>query len=168
VDNNNEGRIWKFGDDLSTDLMMPGSVLHGKVPKEKMKEHCMEANRPEFASLVKAGDILVAGKNCGCGSSRPAPDILKDLNLSCVIAESFAAIFFRNCIAIGLPALEVKGISKFLQDGDAARVDLISGTITNVANGDQIRFAPFPKEINELLNCGGVVNMLIKEKQLGI
>ncbi|TCL38862.1 3-isopropylmalate/(R)-2-methylmalate dehydratase small subunit [Anaerospora hongkongensis] len=163
-----EGRVWKFGDDLSTDLMMPASVMHGKVPKEKMKDHCMEANRPEFASSVVPGDILVAGKNCGCGSSRPASDRLKELGLSCIIAESFSAIFFRNSVSIGLPAIEVKGIAEFLADGDKAKVDFAAGSITNITTGKTLPFAPFPEEFSNLLSCGGVINLLKKEKEQGI
>lgn len=160
-----EGRVWMFEDNLSTDLMMPASVLHGKVPKEKMKDHCMEANRPEFASQVRPGDILIAGKNCGCGSSRPAPDILKSLELSYVIAESFSPIFFRNCIASGLPALEVKGITDLFNDGNTALVDLEAGFVKNMGTGKQLKFSPFPAEIIEILQSGGLINLLLKEKE---
>ena len=165
---NTEGRVWKFGDNLSTDFMMPASCMHGKVAKEKMKEHCMASNRAEFASGVVVGDILVAGKNCGCGSSRPASDLLQELGISCIIAESLSLIFFRNSIAIGLPAIEVRGICELFSDGDKAKVDFSASCITNLTTGKEMPFAPFPNEVINLLSYGGVINLLKSEKEQGI
>lgn len=158
-----QGRVWKFGDNISTDLMMPGFTLHGKVPKEKMKEYCMKANRPEFAGSVKRGDIMVAGKNCGCGSSRPAPDNLTGLGVSCVIADSCASIFFRNCIAVGLPAVEAMGVSRMFNEGDTARVDFKECTITNLTSGQVCSFTPYPREVMEIMKYGGVIGLLRNE-----
>ncbi len=99
------GRVWKFGDDLNADLMMPGYTLWGKVAQEELHLYCMRANRPEFATQVRPGDIVVGGKNFGCGSSRPAAENFRALGVGCLLADSFSQIFFRNTINLAMPML---------------------------------------------------------------
>lgn len=158
-----EGRVWKFGDNISTDLMYPGTVMHGKVPHNERKWGCMSANRPEFARSVQPNDIVVAGKNFGCGSSRPANELLMDLQVGCVLADSFAAIFFRNCISGGLPSIELEYIGDMFSDGDTARVDLNEGLIQNRTTGKTCSFIPYPKEIVDILMAGGVIEYIKNE-----
>jgi 3-isopropylmalate/(R)-2-methylmalate dehydratase small subunit len=158
-----KGKTWKFGDNISTDLMFPSSVMHHKVPDSERKWHCMEANRPEFARNVKENDIMVGGKNFGCGSSRPASELLVDLHVGCVIADSFSAIFYRNSVAEGLPVIELANAGDLFDEGDILEVDLESSTISNLTKERRYAFNPFPKEIVEILSSGGMIQYLKNE-----
>ena len=159
------GRVWKFGNNISTDLMYPGFAKHGKVAKEERKWFCMRSNRPEFAHSVQPGDIIVGGKNYGCGSARAAAEILVDLHIGCVLADSFAAIFFRNSIAWGLPVVELSGISEMFSEGDIAVVDTVHGTVQNETTGECRKFSPYPEELLRIVNAGGMVKLLMKEHE---
>jgi 3-isopropylmalate/(R)-2-methylmalate dehydratase small subunit len=157
------GRAWSFGDNVSTEYMMPGFTMLGKMTDDLAKHNCMAALRPEFAKDVKLGDIIVAGENFGCGSSRIASKLLLALGISCVLAESVAGIFYRNSISTGLPVIELRGISKFLRDGDQCAVRLTDGLIENRATGGTLKFPPFPAHIITLLDAGGLIPLLKAE-----
>jgi len=158
------GRVWKFGDNISTDLMYPASVMHNKVPDEDRKWACMSSNRPEFAKAAKPGDIIVAGKNFGCGSSRPAAHLIKELQIGGIMASSFSAIFYRNSIGTGLPSIEIPSIEQVFSDGDEAEVVLSSGEVTNITTGERRAFSPFPPEILEILEAGGMIGFIRKKQ----
>ena len=160
------GKIWKFGENLNTDVMYPAAIMHGKQPKDKMRFFCMQAIRPEFPYEVKPGDILLAGANCGCGSSRPAPSLLKELGISCVIADSFGALFFRNCISVGLPVIESSGISDLFTEGDTAEVDLRNGVVRNLTTGTVIEVQKMPDEIMDIIAAGGMLEFIEKDLSL--
>ncbi|MDR1916999.1 MAG: hypothetical protein LBQ58_10545 [Synergistaceae bacterium] len=160
------GRVWKFGDNISTDLMYPSTVMHNKVPDDERKWACMSANRPEFARSVEPNDIIVAGRNFGCGSSRPASHLLKELQIGCILADSFSAIFYRNCIGAGVPAIELPEIGEMFLDGDRGDVDLSSGIVKNLSSGEIRTFAPFPNEIIEILNVGGMIEFIRRDFEL--
>lgn len=153
-----KGRVWKFGNDVDTDLIIPARYLNTTDPAE-LAAHCMEDADPAFARKVSPGDIIVAGKNFGCGSSREhAPLAIKGAGVACVIAGSFARIFYRNAINIGLPILESPEASAFLQDGDMVEVDLGSGTIRNLTRDEVYQAAPFPPFMQEIMQAGGLIN----------
>ncbi|MFQ5795859.1 MAG: 3-isopropylmalate dehydratase [Candidatus Bipolaricaulia bacterium] len=160
------GRVWKFGDHINTDLIMPGDSMYGKVPKEEMKYHAFKAIRPEFARQVRSGDIIVAGKNFGSGSSRPATRILKDLGISCIVAESFAQLFFRNSINMGYPVLICTGVTGLFEDGDEAEVELLSGRVTNLKTGQSLQAEPLPPFILRLIEAGGILALLKRGERL--
>jgi 3-isopropylmalate/(R)-2-methylmalate dehydratase small subunit len=161
---NLRGRVWKFGDHVDTDVMTSGKYLN--LPMEEMKKHVFEAIRPTFAHEIKPGDIIVAGRNFGCGSSREtAPAALKALGVGAVVAESFARIFYRNAIAIGLPAIACSNVSSLFNDGDEAEVNFINGRVTNGASGKSLDFQPFPEAMLKVLECGGI-EALLKQMNL--
>lgn len=153
-----KGRVWVFGDNIDTDAIIAARYLSTVVPEE-LAEHLMEDIWPEFPQLVKAGDLIVAGNNFGCGSSREhAPLAIKGAGVSCVVAISFARIFYRNAINIGLPILECETDLKALQSGkDQLEVDLERGLITNLQNRETYQSAPFPPFMQELIAHGGLV-----------
>jgi len=143
--------------------MMPGFTMLGKMSDEEAKRHCMAALRPDFVPGVKAGDIIVAGENFGCGSSRTASRLLLALGVSCVLADSVAGIFYRNSINTGLPVIEYPGISALISDGDLCLVRLSDGIIENRSNGRTTSFLPFPRHITAILEAGGLIPMLKRE-----
>ncbi len=153
-----EGRVWVFGDNIDTDAIIAARYLSTVEPRE-LALHLMEDIRPDFAELVQPGDILVAGNNFGCGSSREhAPLAIKGAGISCVIARSFARIFYRNAINIGLPILECPDdLSALLPGSDKLLVNLEQGLITNCQTGQKYQAAPFPHFMREIINCGGLV-----------
>ena len=156
------GRVWKFGDDVNTDLIIPGKYLELTDPRE-MARHAMEGIDPTFHERVGAGDIVVAGRNFGCGSSREhAPLALKYAGVGAVIAESYARIFYRNAINIGLPALECPGVADTVDDGDVLEIDLNSGIIEVTGKGVRLRFTPLPEFMVGVLNEGGLTAYLRK------
>ncbi len=155
-----KGRVWKFGDDVNTDLISPGKYLELTDPME-IARHAMEGIDPTFHERVGVGDIVVAGKNFGCGSSREhAPLALKYLGVGAVVAESYARIFYRNAINIGLTALECPGIAGSVDEGDVIEIDLTGGVITNTVKGVRLRFTPLPEFMVEVLNEGGLTAYL--------
>ncbi len=164
-----EGRVWKFGSDIDTDAIIPARYLNQSDPKELAK-HVMEDERPSFSKDVRRGDILVAGKNFGCGSSREhAPLALKAAGISCIIAKSFARIFFRNAFNIGLPLLESQEASEAIEEGDRIQVDLSTGEIYDLTKKKRFLSKPIPPFMQELLRDGGLIPHLrkktIKHKQ---
>jgi 3-isopropylmalate/(R)-2-methylmalate dehydratase small subunit len=156
-----KGRVHKFGSDVDTDAIIPARYLNTIDPKE-LAAHCMEDADPQFPAKVKAGDIIVADKNFGCGSSREhAPIAIKGAGVSCVIAKSFARIFYRNAINIGLPILESDEAVDSIAAGDELEVDLASGRIYNLRSGEEFKAEPFPAFMQEIINNGGLINYLI-------
>jgi len=152
-----QGRCWKFGDDIDTDAIIPARYLNTSIPEELAK-HCMEDADPEFPEKVKKGDIIVAGKNFGCGSSREhAPIAIKAAGVSCVIARSFARIFFRNSINIGLPIFECEEAAEKINEGDIIKVDAATGTITNLTTKEAYQAVPFPGFMQDIINAGGLM-----------
>ena len=150
------GRVWKFGDDVDTDAVIPGRYLIMNTPKE-LAAHAFEGVRPEFPKEVKEGDIIVAGNNFGCGSSREhAPIALKGTKISCVIAKSFARIFFRNSINIGVALLECPDTDR-IDDGDQLSVDFASGEITNVTKNEKYQATPLPDFVRGIMDAGGLI-----------
>jgi len=158
-----KGTVWKFGDDISTDLIAPGRYFHLRSNLPEMAKHVMEDADPTFASKVQEGDFLVAGKNFGLGSSREhAPTIIKLAGVSVVLAKSFARIFYRNSINVGLPVL-ICDTDK-IQTGDELQIDLEKGTVTNHIKNLKLTFAPLPKVMINILNDGGLVAHIQKHK----
>lgn len=157
-----EGRVWKFGSDVDTDAIIPARYLN-QTDSGELAKHAMEDERPEFVREVKKGDILVALKNFGCGSSREhAPLALKAAGISCVIAESFARIFYRNGFNQGLPLLESFEASKEIQDGDLIQVDLATGEIFDQTQQKKYFAKPVPPFMQELIADGGLIPHLQK------
>jgi 3-isopropylmalate/(R)-2-methylmalate dehydratase small subunit len=156
--------VWKFGDDIDTDAIIPGKYLTINKPEELAK-HAFEGVRPEFASGVKEGDIIVAGYNFGCGSSREhAPLALRGAKVKCIIAKSFARIFFRNAINIGLPLLECPDTDK-IEEGDHIDVDFESGIISNTTKGGTYQATPLPDFVRGIVEAGGLIGYAQKMVQ---
>lgn len=156
------GRAFKYGDNVDTDVIIPARYCTAYTPEE-LGPHCLEDLDPEFVEKVKEGDIIVAGNNFGCGSSREnAPIAIKGAGVSCVIAKSFARIFYRNSINIGLPILESEQAVDSTETGDELRVDLTTGTVENLTKGKSFSSAPFPEKIQEIIHLGGMVNFVKK------
>ncbi|MEM1797604.1 MAG: 3-isopropylmalate dehydratase small subunit [Candidatus Jordarchaeales archaeon] len=156
-------RVWKFGDNIDTDVVIPGRYLTLRDPDE-MASHAMEVIRPEFAKMVKPGDIIVAGRNFGCGSSREeAAFVLKRLGVGAVVAESFARIFFRNAINLGLPVVECKGVSEAVNEGDEVEVDLEKGVLRNVTRNVELSCTVLPEFLMEFIKSGGAIEALKKK-----
>jgi len=152
------GKCWKFGDHVDTDQIIPARYLNTIVPAE-LAAHCMEDADAEFVRKVRKGDIIVAGDNFGCGSSREhAPLCIKAAGISCVLANSFARIFFRNAINIGLPILECPEAVAAIKEGDEVEVDLEKGTVKHLGTGKTYSTAPFPRELREIIAAGGLMN----------
>ena len=152
-----KGKVHKYGADVNTDAIIPARDLNISEPAELAK-HCMEGIDPEFVSRVKPGDIMMATTNFGCGSSREhAPLAIKAADVSCIIAKSFARIFFRNAINIGLPLLECDEAVDKTEAGDTLEVDLSNGRIKNLTNSMEFRARPYPEFMAELISAGGLV-----------
>ncbi len=152
-----KGRVHKFGDDVDTDAIIPARYLNTSDSRE-LAAHCMEDADPEFAAKVQGGDMIVAGKNFGCGSSREhAPIAIKAAGVGCVIASSFARIFYRNAFNMGLPILECEEAVRGIEDGDQLEVDLDSGRILNRSRGEQYQAQPIPAFMQQLVAAGGLV-----------
>jgi 3-isopropylmalate/(R)-2-methylmalate dehydratase small subunit len=152
-----EGKAVKFGDNINTDVILPGKYLE-LIDPEELGKHALEGLDPEFAQRAREGVIIVGGKNFGCGSSREqAPIALKSAGVKCVLAESFARIFYRNAINIGLPALECDGISDEVDEGDILIVDLRNGLIENKTKSESLQTATLPPFILSLLEEGGLI-----------
>lgn len=155
-----QGTVFKYGDNVDTDVIIPARYLNIADPKE-LASHAMEDIDTEFVKNVKPGDIIVANKNFGCGSSREhAPIAIKASGISCVIASTFARIFYRNSINIGLAILECDEAAKDIQDGDEVDVDFDTGIITNVTTGKTYQGQPFPPFIQEIVKKGGLLKSL--------
>ena len=159
-----KGKVFKFGDDIDTDIIVPATSL-STFDEKQLAKHCMEYTNPEFYDEVKPGDIVVAGKNFGCGSSREhAPIAIKGCGVSIVIAKSFARIFYRNALNIGLYILECPDAVDGINQGDEVSVDVDTGVITNVTSGATYKAQPFPKFIQNIIECGGLINAIKANK----
>ncbi|MGE5172709.1 MAG: 3-isopropylmalate dehydratase small subunit [Betaproteobacteria bacterium] len=161
------GKAWKFGADVDTDAIIPARYLNTSDPNELAK-HCMEdSTNPEFIKKMKPGDIIVAGKNFGCGSSREhAPIAIKTAGVSCVVAKSFARIFYRNCFNTGLPIFECPEAVDGTQEGDQIEVDADAGAIRNLTTNKTFKVAPVPAFMQELITAGGL--MAYTKKKAGL
>jgi 3-isopropylmalate/(R)-2-methylmalate dehydratase small subunit len=154
-----QGRAWIFGDNIDTDLIVPGQYLAS--PLEETVKHAFEAIDPDFAKEVKPGDVIVAGSNFGCGSSREnAPQVIKHLGVGCILAESFARIFFRNAIAIGLPTLTINSISGKIKRLDMIDISLENGEVYLAARGEKFMADPLPQKMYEIIEAGGIDGLL--------
>ncbi|MBE3591466.1 MAG: 3-isopropylmalate dehydratase small subunit [Thermoanaerobacter sp.] len=158
-----QGKAIKYGDNIDTDVIIPARYLNTSDPQE-LAQHCMEDLDKEFKNKVQEGDILVVGENFGSGSSREhAPIAIKASGISCIIAKSFARIFFRNAINIGLPILECKEAVDGIEEGDIVLVDTDNGIVKNLTKGTEFKAQPFPDFIKEIMKYGGLINY-VREK----
>jgi 3-isopropylmalate/(R)-2-methylmalate dehydratase small subunit len=151
------GRVHRLPDDVDTDQILPGEFLT-TVPNEELGEYALRGYDPEFAARIEDGDVLVAGTNFGLGSSREsAPVALRNAGVGAIVAESFARIFYRNAINVGLPIAVVPGISDHVSDGDTLRVDVARGEVENLTTGESFDTDPLPPDLLEILEAGGLV-----------
>lgn len=161
-----KGTAHKYGDDVNTDEIIPARYLNTFDPKE-LAAHCMEDIDPDFLKKFKPGDLIVAQKNFGCGSSREhAPISIKAAGVACVLAESFARIFFRNSINIGLPIIECPEAAKAVENGDSVEIDLDGGKIVNLTKKQEYQAAAFPPFMQELITSGGLMKYVANKKGL--
>jgi 3-isopropylmalate dehydratase small subunit len=161
------GTAWTFGDDIDTDIIIPARYLTTVDPAE-LAAHCMEPVSPDFPKRVRPGDIVVSGKNFGCGSSREhAPVALKGCGIAVVIAPTFARIFYRNAFNVGLPAIESAAAAAAIREGDDVEVDLSGGTITNHTRGERYAFLAIPPFMMELVASGGLMSWLKNDMKKG-
>ena len=155
-----KGKVWKFGDDIDTDIIIPGRYLVLRDEKE-LAACVMEGCDPEFSKKVKKGDIIVAGKNFGCGSSREhAPIAIKGAGISAVVAESFARIFYRNSINIGLPLIEAKNVSQHISEGDIVEINVDKGILEDLNTSEKFEIKPLPDFMLGIMKEGGLINYL--------
>ncbi len=155
-----KGNVFKYGDNVDTDVIIPARYLAIADPKE-LAEHCMEDIDQDFVRKVHPGDIIVANKNFGCGSSREhAPLVIKVSGISCVIAETFARIFYRNAINIGLPIIECPEAARDIKDSDEVEIDFDSGTIRNLTTGKQYQGQAFPEFMQRIIKAEGLINYI--------
>ncbi len=161
-----KGRVWKFGSNIDTDLIIAARYLNTSDPEE-LARHVMEDADPDFANKMKRGDIIVAGENFGCGSSREhAPIALKAAGISAVIAPTFARIFYRNAFNMGLPIFELSQADE-IAEGDVVSIDMEEGTVVNETSGKSYRFTPIPEFMQELVDAGGLIKYAQKEMKDG-
>jgi len=162
-----KGKAWKLGDGISTDHITPGRFFHLRSNPPELAKHCLEDTLPNFAKEVKPGDFLVAGRNFGQGSSREhAPLVLKILGTGAVLAKSFARIFFRNCVNVGLPPLMVD--TDKIKEGDELEADLDTGTIRNLTTGERLQAPPLPPVMQRIIADGGLAEHVKKHGELKI
>ena len=159
------GYVFKYGDNVDTDVIIPARYLNSSDPAE-LATHCMEDIDKEFINKVKKGDIMVANKNFGCGSSREhAPIAIKAAGIDCVIAETFARIFYRNAINIGLPIIECPEAAKEIEAGDQVEVDFDNGIIKNITQGKEYKGQAFPPFMQKIIACEGLINYINQKKE---
>lgn len=162
---NAKGRVLKYGDNVDTDVIIPARYLNSSDPAE-LAQHCMEDIDKDFTKRMNKGDIIVAAKNFGCGSSREhAPISIKASGISCVIAETFARIFYRNAINIGLPIIECPEASKGIDDGDEVEIDFNTGIITDITKGTTYQGQAFPEFMQKIIAAEGLVNYINENKK---
>jgi len=159
-----EGKVWRYGDNIDTDVIIPARYLNSFDPKE-LASHCMVDIDETFAQNVVEGDIMVGGKNFGCGSSREhAPIAIKAAGVPVIVAANFARIFYRNGINIGLPLLEIGDAVEKIKAGDKLRIDVSAGTVENITTGDVFKAQPLPGFIQDIAKAGGLVNYVKESK----
>lgn len=162
---NAKGTVFKYGDNIDTDVIIPARHLNTQVAEE-LASHCMEDIDKTFVKRVKKGDIMVGGENFGCGSSREhAPLSIKTAGIDCVIAKSFARIFYRNSINIGLPIMECVEASEKISEGDIVSIDFDTGTIYDETTGETFKAEPFPPFIQSIISAGGLMKSLAKQSE---
>ena len=154
-------RVWKFGDNINTDLILPIQAFY--LPAAEQPKYVFHANRPGWVDQVKPGDIIIGGKNFGMGSSRPAARSLKNLGLACLVAPSINGLFFRNCVNFAFPAIECPGVHEAFGEGEIAEVDFESAVVRNITRGVTLNGRPLPPQLMELVKAGGIYPLLEKE-----
>lgn len=160
-----KGKVWKFGDNIDTDAIIPARYLTTSDPKE-LAAHCMEDADPDFVTKMKPGDIILGGENFGCGSSREhAPISIKAAGVSCVIAKSFARIFYRNAFNMGLPIFESKEICDVIKEAEEIHVDSSAGTITVTGSSKTYKINPIPPFMEELIADGGLMKHIARKRE---
>jgi 3-isopropylmalate/(R)-2-methylmalate dehydratase small subunit len=152
------GKVWKFGNDINTDLIWPHAAL--RLPPEEQGQFVFSDNRPGWSADVVAGDLIVSGRNFGTGSARPAAVVLKRLGIGGILSDSINGVFFRNCIGYGLPALQGEGISELFSEGDVAEFDLKTGEIINLTTGLSLKTDPVSSSMLETIEAGGTEALL--------
>ena len=158
-----QGKVWKFGNNIDTDAIIPARYLTTSDPQE-LALHCMEDADPQFVTRIKAGDIIAGGENFGCGSSREhAPIAIKAAGISCVVAKSFARIFYRNAFNMGLPIFESKELFEAIKEGEEIIVDSVSGTITLASKNKTFRINPIPSFMEQLIADGGLMKHIARK-----
>lgn len=154
------GKAWKYQDNINTDEIIPAKYLNTSDPRE-LAQHCMAGIDEDFVSRISPGDLIVAGQNFGCGSSREhAPWAIKEAGISCVIAKTFARIFFRNAINIGLPIVECREAAEEIREGDVIEVDVDSGKIINRSQKKEYKISAYPQFMQKLISAGGLLNYI--------
>ena len=156
-----QGRTWRFGDNINTDLIQPGHALLGDVTQEG--RYVFEANRPGWVQEMSPGDVVVGGKNFGTGSSRPAARALVRAGVGALIADSINSLFFRNCVNYGLPALQFPGASDMFAEGDRASFDIETGEVRNLTRGEVVIAEPWPDDLLRIFRAGGLIALLTQE-----
>ena len=154
-------RVWKFGDNINTDLILPSPA--SMLPVAEQPRFVFQANRPGWVDQVQPGDILVGGTNFGMGSSRPAARSLRNLKLGCLVAESLNGLFFRNCVNYAFPAMACEGVSALFEEGDMAEIDFEAKTVRNVTRGKSLAAKGLPEELLDIVRAGGIYALLAKE-----
>lgn len=159
------GKVWKFGNHIDTDQIIAGPYLT-IIDQDELASHAMETLNPDFAKKVKPGDIIVAGKNFGCGSSREeAPFVLKRLGITAIVAEFFARIFYRNAINLGLPLVEVKDVAQKFEEGDTIEIELEKGMVRNTRTNEELQGTKLPDFLMEIIREGGAIEALKKKQK---
>jgi len=158
------GKVWKFGDDINTDLVIPNFAI--LMPLAEQLQHCFSANRPGWVDEMQPGDVLIAGRNFGVGSARPIGDVFRDLGIAGVVADSFNGLGLRNCLNAGLPSLPCAGILDAFDEGDIAEVDWTTGAVRNVTASTSLQGNPVPKALQDIVLAGGVEAVLRREGYL--
>ena len=156
-----QARVWKFGDSINSDLILPGHAI--SKPIAEQPKYVFEANRPGWSGQVQPGDVIVAGANFGVGSGRPTPRVLKGAGISVVLADSFNGLFFRQCVNFGLPIMQYEGISGLFEEMDRIEVDLDAWTATNLRTGRRIEATRLPDMLKTTMLTGGVIPFLISQ-----
>ena len=156
-----KGKVWKFGDDINTDLVIPNFAI--MLPLAEQRAHCFSANRPGWVKEVRPGDVLIAGTNFGVGSGRAIGDVFLQLGIAGIVAESFNGLGLRNCINVGLPVLPCKGIVAAFVEGDVAEVDWTTGAVRNVSRATKLQGQPIPQPLQDIVQAGGVEVVLRNE-----
>jgi 3-isopropylmalate/(R)-2-methylmalate dehydratase small subunit len=156
-----KGAAWVFGDNINTDLMCPNVAL--KAPADQRKQYVFSANRPGWAEQVKEGDVIVAGTNFGAGSGRPAPELLRELGIAAIVAESVNGLFFRNSVNFALPVMECPGIMAAASEGDIIDIDLDSGAVVNTVTGARLAGTPMPSFLQDIIASGGLLESLLRQ-----
>lgn len=154
-------RVWKFGDNINTDLILPNAAFY-LTPDEQLR-YIFRANRPGWVDLVQPGDILVGGRNFGMGSSRPAARNLHNLGIACLVADSINGLFYRNCVNFAFPAMECSGVETIFEEGDTAEVDFDGGVVTNAGTGQSLPARRIPPQLLKIVQAGGVFDLLEQE-----